>query len=61
MLPALLADPLSLADRDMDVLRHEVAAVLAQHLPAGSWELQERIDSEASFRDGKRLLALYLT
>ncbi|KAI7843392.1 hypothetical protein COHA_002990 [Chlorella ohadii] len=48
-------------DRDMDVLRQEVAAVLAQHLAPGSWELQERIDSQASFRDGKRLLALYLT
>jgi len=51
----------TVADRDMDVLRQEVAAVLAQHLAPGSWELQERIDSQASFRDGKRLLALYLT
>jgi hypothetical protein len=45
----------------MDVLRQEVAALLAQHLPPGSWELQERIDSQARFIDGKRLLALYLT
>lgn len=56
-----LRGPSAHADRDMDVLRREVAAVLAQHLAAGSWELQEHIDSETSFRDGKRLLALHLT
>lgn len=49
-------------DRDVDVLRKEVAAVVAQRLPPGAWDLQESIDSEAAFGGGgKRLLALYLT
>ena len=45
----------------MDVLRREVAAVLARHLAPGVWELQEKIDSEASFAAGKRLYALSLS
>lgn len=68
LLPPSLAAPLLLnrpprpTDRDVDVLRREVAAVVAQRLPPGSWDLQESIDSEAAFAGGgKRLLALYLT
>lgn len=44
----------------MDVLRREVAAVLARHLGPGEFELQEKIDADASFVAGKRLFALYL-
>ncbi|PSC68754.1 hypothetical protein C2E20_7682 [Micractinium conductrix] len=46
-------------DRDMDVLRKEAAAALAAHLPPGSWELVEHIDSEAEFGGGKPLFHLY--
>lgn len=50
-----------LPDRDMDVLRREVAAVLGRHLAPGEWELTEHIDSEAAWAGGKRLFILYLT
>lgn len=45
----------------MDVLRKEVAAVLARHLQPGEAELQEHIESEGSFREGKVLFTVYLT
>lgn len=48
------------ADRDMDVLRREASVVLAAHFPPGEFELQEHIDSETSFKNGKLLFALYL-
>ena len=47
-------------DRDMSALHTEAAAVLCSLLPPASYRLEERVDHEAHFRDGKRLFLLFL-
>lgn len=48
-------------DRDMAVLRREVAAVLARHLLPSEYDLRECIDAETDFKEGKRLFAMWLS
>ena len=47
-------------DRDMGLLRTEAAVVLCSLLPPASYRLEERVDSEAHFGEGKRLFLLFL-
>lgn len=47
----------------MAVLQKEAAVVLSAHFPPSEFELQEHIDSEASFNSagGKVLFTLYIS